>query len=73
MVYSIYIIKFLPMSYVGPVSLNERIKHSVVHNYNTLITDLQRVGCGDMYWNVLAHVKNRWWALVNVVMNLQVS
>jgi len=29
MVYSIYIIKFLPMSYVGPVSLNERIKYIV--------------------------------------------
>jgi len=29
MIYSIYITEFLPMSYVGPVSLNEKIKYIV--------------------------------------------
>jgi hypothetical protein len=32
--------------------------------------DLQEVGCGVMDWIVLAQDGNRWWALVNAVMNL---
>jgi hypothetical protein len=31
---------------------------------------LQEVGCGD--WINLAQERDRWWALVNVVTNLQV-
>jgi len=31
--------------------------------------DLQEVGCRGMDWIKLAQDKNRWWALVNVVMN----
>jgi len=34
--------------------------------------DLQEVGCGDMDWIELTQDTDRWWALVNVVMNLQV-
>ena len=33
---------------------------------------LQEVGCGSMDWIELAQDKERWWALVNVVMNIQV-
>ena len=33
---------------------------------------LQEVGCGGMDWIDLAHDRDRWWALVNAVMNLQV-
>jgi 3-oxoacyl-ACP reductase-like protein len=32
--------------------------------------DLQEAGCGDMDWIELAQDKDRWQALVNVVMNL---
>ena len=34
--------------------------------------DLQELGCGDMDWFKLAQDRDRWWVLVNVVMNLQV-
>ena len=35
--------------------------------------DLEIVGCGGMDWIELAQYKDRWQALVNVVMNLSVS
>ena len=34
--------------------------------------NLQEVGCGGMNWTGLAQDRERWWALVNVVMNLWV-
>ena len=34
--------------------------------------DLQEVGCGSMDWNELAQDRDRWQALLKVVMNLRV-
>jgi hypothetical protein len=34
--------------------------------------ELQNVGCGGMDWIALAQDTDRWWALVNAVMNLRV-
>jgi hypothetical protein len=35
--------------------------------------DLQEVGCRGMDWIELAQDRGRWWALLNVVMNLLVQ
>jgi hypothetical protein len=35
--------------------------------------DLQEVGCGGMDWIDLAHDRDRWQAIVNAVMNLQIT
>jgi hypothetical protein len=34
--------------------------------------DLQEIGCGGIDWIEVAQDRDRWWALVNAVMNLQV-
>jgi hypothetical protein len=34
--------------------------------------DLQEVGCGGMDWISVSQEGDRWWAFVNVVMNLQI-
>jgi hypothetical protein len=34
--------------------------------------DLQEVGCGGIDWIEMAQDRERWWALVNAVMNIQV-
>jgi len=46
-----------------------RPRHRWEDNINM---DLQEVGCGGMDWIKLVQDRDRWWALVNAVTNLQV-
>jgi len=39
---------------------------------DNIITYIQEMGCGHMDWIDLVQVRDRLWALVNVVLNLQV-
>jgi hypothetical protein len=39
---------------------------------DNIIMDLQEVGCGGMDWIEVAKDRDRWWELVNAVMNLRV-
>jgi hypothetical protein len=34
--------------------------------------DHREIGCGDVDWIHLAQDRDTWWALVNMVMNLQI-
>jgi len=47
-----------------------RPRHSWEDN---IIMDLQEVRCGGMDWIELAQERDKWRALVNVVMNLRVA
>jgi len=42
------------------------------HRWENNKMELQEVGCAGMDWIDLAQESDRWWALVNAVMNLRV-
>jgi hypothetical protein len=42
------------------------------HRWENIKMDLLEVGCESMDWINVAQDRDRWWALMNAVMNLQV-
>ena len=54
---------------VGDVWEGDHLKY--IHRWKDNIKmDLQYVKCRVMYWIALAHDKDRWHAVVNIVINL---
>ena len=37
------------------------------------ITDIKAIGLDGAYWNNLVEDRNKWWAVVNTVMNLRIQ
>jgi len=52
----------------------ERPQGRLGHRFkDNIMMDLREVGCGGTDWIELAEDRDRWWVLVNAVMNLRVS
>ena len=57
---------------VGKSEGKRPLRRSMHRWEDNIKTDLQNEGCGGMEWIELAHDRDRWQALVNVVINLWV-
>jgi hypothetical protein len=66
---NIFMFKFCCNIFIG-VRIIKEMLGSVVSGTHCIKMDLQEVGCGGMDWMKGAHDRDRWQALVNVVMNL---
>jgi hypothetical protein len=42
------------------------------HRWEDIMLDIQEMKCGVMDWIELVHFRGRWWAPVNVVINLRI-
>jgi hypothetical protein len=51
--------------------MNDQISEPITTNDNIKM-DLREIGFGDVDWIYWAQDRDRWWALVNTVMNLRV-
>ena len=51
---------------------NRLLGRPTIRRENNIKMDLQEVGCESMDWIKQTQVRDRWWALVNAVMNLPV-
>ena len=58
--------------WVGKPERKRPLRRSRRRWEDNITMNLQGVECGGMDWIDLAHDREGWWALVNVIMNLQV-
>ena len=59
-------------SVLGKPEGNKPLGRPTMRWENNIKMGLQEVGCGCMEWIEVTHVRKRWRALVNVVMNIRV-
>ena len=64
--------KYVYRVLVGNLRERERLGDPDVDGRVIFKVDVQEVGCGCMDWMELTQDIERWWALVNAVMNFQV-
>ena len=64
--------KYVYRVLVGNLRERERLGDPDVDGRVIFKVDVQEVGCGGMDWMELTQDIERWWALVNAVMNFQV-
>jgi len=57
---------------VGKPQGKRSLRRNRCRRVDNIKRDLQDVGCGDMDWIELAQDRERWQAVANAVMNLQI-
>ena len=55
---------------VGNLEGKRPFGRSRLRRENNIKMSLQEVGCGGMDWTDVARDRDKWWALVNAVMNI---
>jgi hypothetical protein len=56
----------------GNLRKRDHLEDPGIYEEDNIKMDLQEVGCCGMGWIDLAQNRDKWWALLNAIMNLRV-